>query len=201
MLERLAQGLQPWPVTRAAGLLAYLFLWLSVVAGLMVTASRRGWGLRPARWNAVHQWAAAWSLYAVTAHLVILLYDTHQPFRWPELLLPFASRYRPGAVALGVYALYALLGVQLSSYLRSRVGTATWRLVHYLSLPAYTLALVHGLTAGSDNDQPWLQVLYWGTGAIFTLLLTARLTRAAWSVLRVPRASRYDLREETSGRP
>lgn len=170
-----------WHITRAAGIMAYLFLWLAAVTGLLLSSRLLGLAASPPLLGAAHQWGAAWSLYATVVHAVILRYDHWVSFRWPDILLPFASTYRTGAVALGVYALYALVGVQVTSYLRARLGVATWRLAHALSVPAYVLALAHGVWAGTDTAQPWVQALYWSTGSVFAFLLLARLllTRGA----------------------
>jgi DMSO/TMAO reductase YedYZ heme-binding membrane subunit len=51
-----------------------------------------------------------------------------------------------------------------SFYLRKWIGRRTWRLFHYVTYLAFTLALVHGLMAGTDSRLPAMQILYYGTG-------------------------------------
>lgn len=177
-VSRLVPEPSTWHITRAAGIMAYLFLWLAAATGLLLSSRLLGRAAPPPLLGAAHQWGAAWSLYATVVHAVILRYDHWVPFRWPDILLPFAATYRTGAVALGVYALYALVGVQVTSYLRARLGAATWRLAHALAVPAYVLALIHGVWIGTDTVQPWVQALYWSTGSVFAFLLLARLLLA-----------------------
>jgi len=69
-----------------------------------------------------------------------------------EILIPFASSYRPAAVAWGVIALYLLLAVEITSLLRSRLSKRAWRVTHFLSFPLFMLATAHGVTAGTDKD-------------------------------------------------
>lgn len=164
-----------WYITRAAGIMAYIFLWLAAVTGLLLSTRILGPVAPPPLLGAAHQWAAAWTFFATVVHIVILLYDPWVPFRWEDILLPFASAHRPGAVALGIYALYALTGVQLTSYLRSHLSPGVWRITHFLSIPAYVLALVHGVVIGTDTSALWVQALYWSTGTLFALLVVARL--------------------------
>lgn len=167
-----------WYITRAAGIMAYLFLWLAAVTGLLLSTRAPGPALPPPVLGAAHQWASAWSLYAAVVHAVILLYDHWVAFRWADLLLPFASAYRTVPVALGVYALYGMAGVQVTSYLRARLGPGAWRRVHALSVPAFGLALAHGVATGTDTPAPWMQALYWSTGSLFAFLFAARILAA-----------------------
>ncbi|MCG0239747.1 MAG: ferric reductase-like transmembrane domain-containing protein [Firmicutes bacterium] len=185
MLPWIDHALGTWILTRSAGLFAYLLLWLAAVTGLLQAGRLTGRALPGDLVMAVHRWAAAWALYAATVHVVILLYDPWEPFTLAGILLPFAARYRPGAVALGVYSLYAALGVQITSYLLGRIDTRLWRWTHRLSIPAYLLALAHGVVLGTDTRLPWAQALYALTAASFAGVLGLRLGRAA-----VPRRAR-----------
>lgn len=168
-----------WFLTRTAGLLAYVFLWLAAVTGLLQSSRLAGRAVPAGLVLAVHRWASAWSLYAVAVHMVILLYDRWQPFSLAGILLPFASHFRPLEVALGVYSLYAALGVQVTSYLLGRIDPRVWRWTHWLSIPAYLLALAHGLALGTDTRLPWVQALYMLTAVSFGALVLVRWRRAA----------------------
>ena len=45
--------------------------------------------------------------------------------------------------------------VGITNALRSRLPYGTWRKLHYLTLPAWLLASLHGVLAGSDRADPW----------------------------------------------
>jgi DMSO/TMAO reductase YedYZ heme-binding membrane subunit len=60
--------------------------------------------------------------------------------------------------------------VTVTFYLRKRIGMTSFRKIHYLSLPAYLGATLHGLYAGTDSALPIASLLYKGTFLI-TLFL------------------------------
>ncbi len=170
-----------WYLARAAGLSAYLMLFANVFLGMAVH-------LRPldgllARWRSfdLHQFTALLALGFMVLHALALLGDRYIGFAPAELLVPFASPYRPLWTALGVIAFYLVLAVFASSRLRRFVGHRAWRAIHYLSFAAFLLAMGHGLFAGTDSGEPWAAALYGATGAVIALLLALRFRKASHS--------------------
>ncbi|MDQ3856595.1 MAG: hypothetical protein M3281_09410, partial [Chloroflexota bacterium] len=106
-----------WYVSRAAGLSAYVFLWLDVCLGLAVQRSP-GNGPMP-RWRIydLHQFTAPVALGLLAMHVGSLLGDRYIGFTTSQLLVPLTSSYRPFQVALGIIAMYLLLLILASSYL------------------------------------------------------------------------------------
>jgi len=167
-----------WYISRAAGLTAYLLLTLNVCLGLMVRTRALDWLL--ARWRSfdLHQFTALLALGFLALHVFSLLGDHFIGYRLDQLLIPFASPYRPPWVALGVVALYLLIGIAGSSYLQRFISHRAWRAIHYLSFAAFLLALGHGILAGTDSGQPWAMLLYTGSGGLVAALTTSRLMRS-----------------------
>ena len=66
-----------------------------------------------------------------------------------------ASSWRPGAVALGVVAVWALVAVEITSLMMKRLPRRFWRAVHLTSYATFWLASVHGALAGTDRSA-WL---------------------------------------------
>jgi DMSO/TMAO reductase YedYZ heme-binding membrane subunit len=60
------------------------------------------------------------------------------------------------------------------SWLRRRIGTTWWRRSHLLSVPAFILALAHGIFAGTDSARPAMWWIYVGTGLVVLFLLVVR---------------------------
>ena len=168
----------PWYLSRAAGVTAYLLLTGTTVLGLVISTRIAGRRLaRPVVFG-LHE-HLAWLGLAVTGlHLGALLADSYVPFRVTDLLVPFASPYRPGAVALGVLSLYLSAVITGSFYVRARIGHRTWRALHMASFATYALATAHGILAGSSSTQPWMQALYLGSGATVVFLTNYRLLLA-----------------------
>jgi len=78
------------------------------------------------------------------------------------------------AVALGVFALYACVLVLLTSWVRKGIGTVWWRRFHLLATPAFLLALMHGMLAGTDSTRLWLWWTYLDTALVVVFLLLVR---------------------------
>src|SRR3954463_10213627 len=102
----------PWYIARAGGLVTYVLLTVSVLWGTAVAARafRRKPGLP---WmNAMHEYVGTLTLGFLGVHVLGLLLDHFIGFTLVEVLVPFASSYRPGAVAWGVVGAYLLIAVQ-----------------------------------------------------------------------------------------
>ncbi|HYG60670.1 MAG TPA: ferric reductase-like transmembrane domain-containing protein [Symbiobacteriaceae bacterium] len=155
------QGLlHPWYLTRAAGIIAFLLLWASVCAGLLQSTQFLKGASSPLANIDIHTFLSLGALYATTFHVVILLFDRYVKFSLADLLIPFASEYKPVLVGLGGLAFYIALGVSVSTYLRSKLNAKVWRAIHLTSLVAFALALVHGAVLGTDRHAAAVAFLY-----------------------------------------
>ena len=163
-----------WIVLRAAGVASYLLLFASVAWGLIATTALFGRRPHRATSTSFHQFLGSAGLVMLIVHLGGLLVDRFMPFRPADVLVPWHSGYRPSAVAAGIFSMYLVIAVVVSSWARKRVGTKWWRRVHIFAAPAFALALVHGVFAGSDTGQPAMQVMYVATGLITVFLLLMR---------------------------
>lgn len=165
-----------WFVSRAAGLTAYMVLFINIVLGLAVKARYLDDIL--ARWRSydLHQFTGLLAVGLLVLHVLALLGDQYTPFSLAQLLVPGLSDYRPLWVAVGIVAFYATLVVTFTFYVRDRIGYAAWRSIHYVSFIAFVLVLAHGLFAGTDSGQVWARVMYWSTGTIVGLLTAWRFT-------------------------
>jgi predicted ferric reductase len=158
-------GSQPkayWYLSRASAFVAYALLWLSMAMGLIITNKlARVWPGGPTAFD-LHQHASLLGLAFALFHGLILLGDRYANYTVSQLLVPFASsNYRPVWVGLGQIGFYLLAGVGLSFYVRRRIGQRRWRMIHYLSFAVFALALVHGLSSGTDSALPWVRSIYW----------------------------------------
>jgi len=149
-----------WYVTRAAGLIGYLLLWLSTVWGLAVSSRILEGKLHGAYTYDFHQFISLLALGFIALHLVMLLLDQYLPFSVPQLLVPFLATYRPVWVAFGIFSLYITLLVTVTFYLRNRIGQKTFRTIHVFSLLGFLGAAVHGLVAGTDGPLAIVTLMY-----------------------------------------
>jgi predicted ferric reductase len=159
-----------WLLARASGLLAYLALTATVVAGLTLRGRFLGRTVPPVLVTAIHRTLSVVGIGALALHGLLIVLDGQVDVPLVALLVPGTSEYRPVATGLGVIAAELWLLVHLSFRLRGRIGVARWRALHMLALPAWLLAATHGILSGSDSAQPWTQQLYaWSIGLVVLL--------------------------------
>ncbi len=138
-----------WLIARAAGLVAFGLLTLSVWLGLAMSTRLLG-PKRAKSLLGLHRTLAWTGLAMVGLHVVALLLDPTLHFSALSALVPFAAPWKPGAVALGVVAGWLGLALAASFRMRKWIGQKGWRRLHYASFAAFALALGHALLVGTD---------------------------------------------------
>jgi len=152
-----------WFVTRSAGIVAYLLLWLSTVWGLAVPSKLLDPLLKRNYTFDFHEFISLLSLGFVALHIGVLLLDRYLPYSTWQIIIPFLSPYRPAWVGIGVITLYIMLLVTITFYMRNRIGAQKFRTIHYLSLVAFLGATLHGLFAGTDSPLFSMRLMYQAT--------------------------------------
>ena len=166
-----------WYITRAAGLTAYMLLWLSTAWGLAVSSKIFEPVLQGTFTYDFHEFLSLLSIGFVVLHVAVLLVDQYLPFSVAAILVPFIAPYRPLWVGIGVIGFYLALLVTITFYLRRQIGMKTFRMLHLASFIAYVFAAIHGLMAGTDSPLVATQLMYAGTTLVIVFLT------AYWSIL------------------
>jgi predicted ferric reductase len=169
-----------WYAARAGGVLAYLLLSASVAVGLLLSGRAR-----LQRWprfalEDVHRFLGILAGTFIVMHGGALLLDTVVPFSLGQLLVPGTAPYRPLAAACGVVAAELLAALAVTNHYRKRLPHHWWRRAHMLNFAVWGLALVHGLTVGTDAWTPWALSLYAGS-AWFVLALLVHRVSLRWA--------------------
>jgi len=143
-----------WYFARSAGIVAYLLLSASVVAGTLMS------GRAALTWprfavEELHRFLAILTGIFIVLHGASLLLDRVVTISLTQMLVPFTSPYRPLAVGLGTTAAELMAAVGLTNLFRTELPRRFWRTVHYLTIPVWVLASLHGALAGSDAAEPW----------------------------------------------
>lgn len=173
-------GTASWDGLRAAGFAAYLLLWVGLVTGMAVHMRYRPGPLAMTWLLETHRIASALSLSFVAGHVAGLLVDPTIAFSPLDIATGLSSSYRPVQVALGSLATWLSIVVLGSTALAARMPYASWRNLHYLSFPAYFLALLHGVTSGTDASAPISLVVYASTASFVAAMVVARLFGRGW---------------------
>jgi sulfoxide reductase heme-binding subunit YedZ len=164
-----------WYVTRAAGIIAYLLLWLATVWGLAVSSKIFDPWLQGAFTYDFHQFLSLLAIGFVVLHVVVLLADRYLPFSVAAILVPFVAPYRPLWVGVGIIGFYLTLLVSVTFYMRRRIGMKAFRTIHILSFVTFAFAAIHGLMAGTDSPLPATQLMYAGTVLVTVFLTVYRI--------------------------
>ncbi len=164
-----------WALARGSGMAALVLLTLVVGLGLALSLRMASDAWPRVLTTAGHRQLTNLALIMTGLHLVMLLVDADAVMSVADLLIPFASGYRPVATALGVLGLYVLLVTWISTLLRSRLGQRRWRALHRFAIAAWALAMLHGVFAGSDTGTPWAVFTYVLAGLVVGMLFAARI--------------------------
>ena len=168
-----------WYAGRATGFVSYVALWASLFTGSLVSA-RGVEGLLSRKWlmDFHQQWSLA-ALVSVAAHVIVLVAHSFSDITLTGALVPYASEVMRVPIALGTVALWGLVLLVGSSWLRAHVPYAWWRAIHALSFGMCILAFAHALQAGSDALAWPVRALYAGTAALTVGAVVARFLVAA----------------------
>ena len=178
----------PWYVTRATGMIAAVLLLLLILSGVGLLTGYTYKLLEPLPAWAAHRALGLAFGVSTLLHVFCLLFDKYIGFTVFDLLVPFRSAYKPVTiggvhlgslyVALGIFALYAIIAVIITSLLWINNKPKPWRALHYLSYVALVFVFIHGLFLGTDIDLPVVKV-FWILGAIAAVVsISIRLYRA-----------------------
>jgi predicted ferric reductase len=148
-----------WYVARASGIVAWVMLAIAVIWGILVATRILGRKPRPAWVLDLHRWLGGLSVTFTGVHLLGLVLDDYVEFGLRELFVPFASEWRPAAVAWGVVALYVLIAVQATSLAMKRLPRRLWKWVHMSSFGLFFVATLHAGMAGTDVTNPLYRVV------------------------------------------
>ena len=185
LLATRARSSWPWYITRAAGLMAAVFLVMLILSGVGLITGYTFRLLEPLTAWATHR--AIGIAFAVSGviHVVALLFDTYVPFTVAQALVPFLSSYRPVTiaghhlgslyVALGILAMYAVLTMVITSYLWVDKKPHTWKFFHFLGYMVMVFVFFHALFLGTDFIAGPLRTIWIVFGVAMGLAFLYRL--------------------------
>jgi predicted ferric reductase len=147
-----------WFAARSGGIVAWGLVTLSVCWGLFLSTKAAAKASQPAKLLDLHRFLGGLSVTFTGIHIVGLVGDSYVEFGWLEILVPWASEWKPTAVAWGVIAFWLLIAVELTSLLMKKMPRAVWRQVHRASFGLYIFSTIHGIQAGSDTLNVWYRM-------------------------------------------
>lgn len=160
-----------WYVARAGGTAALVLTGLSIIWGLAMSTKVMQGTPTPKWLLSLHRWLGGLAVSFTGVHVAALVADSYVHFGPTDILVPFASDWKPGAVAWGIVSMYLLIAVQASSLMMKRLPRKLWKWIHMSSWFLFWAGVVHGATAGTDATHP-IYVLLVGTITLLIAWLT-----------------------------
>ena len=194
-LERRKQPMSEhlwWYIARSSGVVAFGVLTASVAFGLMLSTRLFGRSVAPAWLMEIHRYLGALGIAATLLHVAALIADSYTNFGLKDVLVPFASSWKPGPVAWGVLALWLLVIIEATSLVMHKMPRSVWHAMHMTSMVLFCVSLVHGLQAGTDAGQRVSETIAISTAMPVMFLVIVRYLaprRAAQRARRAPPSS------------
>ena len=156
----MTHGAVDWYAARAAGVIAYVLLTAVVLVGLTLAGrlTMKTWPKFAV--TDLHRFGSLLVGVFIGLHVLTIALDTYTPFSVTQLVVPFASSYRPVWVALGIVSTELLIAVAVTNALKSRIPYRWWRRVHFATFLVWAGSTVHGIGAGTDSRSLWLSTIY-----------------------------------------
>jgi methionine sulfoxide reductase heme-binding subunit len=165
-----------WYATRGLGLALLLTLTATVALGILTTSRWKSDGWPRFLTSELHRNLSLVALALLPLHGLAVVLDSYAHLGLRDIVVPFASRYRPLWLGLGVLAGELLVAVVVTSLVRGLLGHRAWRLVHWTVYAAWPLALLHGLGTGSDTRAGWALAVYAACAAAVLIAVLTRLS-------------------------
>ena len=130
------------------GIVAVFVLTFNILLGLLMGVKYnpwRSWPHRRINYFRIHNWTGYVALTLSLLHVVLLLASTDAKFRLIDVLYPMVGPKQPIINTLGAGALYVLIVIVTTSYLRAAIGHDRWRIIHYGTYLTAGLFFVHGI--------------------------------------------------------
>jgi predicted ferric reductase len=183
-----------WYVSRSAGITAWALAMASVLWGIALATRALGPKAKAPWLLDLHRHLGGLTVLFTGIHMGALVADNYVHFGTADLLVPYASAWKTGAVAWGVIAFWLLVGIEASSLLMKQIPKRWWRRIHLTSYVVAVMTTTHLFTAGTDATTVALRWLTIGTAAFIMFFLLYR-ELGPKKAARIPAAARTRARE------
>jgi len=148
-----------WHLSRASGIVTWGFLIASALWGILLATRVLKPYDRPAWLLDLHSWLGTITIFGTALHLAALVGDSYVHFGTADLFVPFATSWKPLAVAWGIIAMYLLVVVQVTSWTMKKIPKSLWRTLHMLSYGLFVTVSIHAFSAGTDRANHFFQAV------------------------------------------
>lgn len=163
-----------WYMTRASANVSWALVLVSILLGVLLSTRVLRKIDSPAWLRDLHGWVGGLAVVFAGIHMVTLIADNYVTFSPVDVLVPFASGWKPIPVAFGIGTFWLLVAVQATSLLMKKIPRTLWRRIHMLSYLLFATSVVHALGAGSDVGSPLFTYFSVGVAMVGTSVACIR---------------------------
>lgn len=189
MLSLLTDPKGLWYLNRASGLVLLVVFTLAILLGQHATRRRENSVAPRFLWLELHRNLTLVGLMLLVLHVFTSVADEYVDISVVDVVVPFASPYRPFWLGLGTVALDLMVAILVTTALRHRIRYRIWRIAHWAAYLVWPVSVVHGLGTGTDALG----------GAGFSLTIGCLAAVLASTALRITAAIRERLAEPAPG--
>lgn len=167
-----------WYVSRASGLLAFVFLWLTIFLGLAIRNPLLKKIIEPIYSFDFHAFTAVAAVFWALVHGTSLLFDKFIGFGMKDVAIPYFSQVtfvNTNYLALGIIAFYAMVIMTVTSYLRNHMNFWVWRVLHFMNPVAFIFVVIHGYSIGTDMKNYYVASAYLYSSTFLVLIYFSTL--------------------------
>jgi DMSO/TMAO reductase YedYZ heme-binding membrane subunit len=183
-----------WYVSRSAGITAWALAMASVLWGIALATRALGPKAKAPWLLDLHRHLGGLTVLFTGIHMGALVADNYVHFGLADLLVPFASAWKTGAVAWGIIAFWLLVGIEVTSLLMKRIPKRWWRGIHLTAYAVAVMTTIHLFTAGTDATTVALRWTTIGAGTLVVFFLLYR-ELGPKKAARIPAGARARARE------
>jgi predicted ferric reductase len=161
-----------WYFVRASGLVGFMLLYLSIFLGLSLRIPFLRKIISPIYSVALHCWISLYAMLFALLHGVFMIFDQTYHFTLTDVFLPFVSSYRPGLVAMGIFGLYLMAILGVTSFGKRFISQKLWRIIHFSNILLYVFVLIHAVGLGTDLKNPvFFDIFIWANAFLIFIML------------------------------
>lgn len=132
------------------GLAATGVMTINLMFGLLISlqySPTRSWPHRRMPLADLHKWSGYSALFLALLHPAILPFTSIAQFTLWDILVPINAPVQPIVFTIGAAAVYSLIFVCVTAFLRARFKYVFWKQLHYVSYAVIVLFTIHGVLA------------------------------------------------------
>jgi len=132
----------------ATGVITLVLLSVVVVLGILLDRRVRLPGLPRFAGLSLHRYASLLAVGFLALHITTAVAGPYARVGLAAIVVPFASAYARGWLALGTVATDLIVAIVATSLLRRHLSHRAWRAVHWLAYACWPFALAHSIRTG-----------------------------------------------------